>query len=493
MRTRVQPGFPLAELLTLLGAELLAGDAGASLSALSTDTRALEPGDYFLALTGARFDGHEFVPAAFERGAGGAIVERGAGRRLLARLSGIGGKAGRPVLGVDDPLAALQTLAAAHRRRFHLPVIGITGSNGKTTTKEMTAAILSRRYAVLKSRGNLNSQIGLPLAVLGLTAEHAAAVFELGISQRGELTRLCRMAGPTIGVITNIGPAHTEFLGDLDGVRAAKAELLEALPVDGVAVLNRDDAAYDWLRQRCRCRTVGFGLSTSADVRVVIGSAGPSPKPSPRLSDNRPVQPVTLEWARGRAEVILPLVGAHNAANAAAATAAALEVGVGPEEIVAGLQATQLPAMRSDWRRLPGGVRLLLDAYNANPVSVRRAMETAAQQAGGGRVAAFLGDMLELGPSAVRYHREIGEVAAALGLFRLVTVGPLAAAMADGAAAAGLPAGSMHRCDTLDEARALLAAWLERGELRAGDVVLVKGSRSTRMERLVENLTERED
>ncbi|MEW6325804.1 MAG: UDP-N-acetylmuramoyl-tripeptide--D-alanyl-D-alanine ligase, partial [Nitrospirota bacterium] len=399
MRTAVRPAFQVKELLPLLGAELLAGSAEAWVSALSTDSRVLEAGDYFLALKGERFDGHGFAQEALAKGAGGVIVERNAGRRLLASTPPT---ASRPVLGVEDPLAALQALAAAHRRRFHLPMIGITGSNGKTTTKEMTAAILSCRRRVLKTHGNLNSQIGLPLVVLRLAAEHAVAVLELGISRHGELTRLCRMAQPTIGVITNIGPAHTEFLGDLDGVRRAKAELLEALPADGVALLNRDDEAYDWLRRRCRCRSVSFGLSAAADVRAVVHEAG---SPS---SDGAPRQVLTLQWPGGRAEATTPAVGLHNACNAAAAAAAALQVGAGPDEIAAGLGAVELPAMRSEWRSLPGGARVLLDAYNANPLSVRRALETAARLAGRGRVVAVLGDMLELGPAARRWHEEMG-------------------------------------------------------------------------------------
>ena len=476
MRTAVRPGFQVRELLPLLGAQLLSGSGEAWLLALSTDTRTLEAGDYFLALKGAQFDGQAFARDAFARGAAGVIIERSAGRRLVTESAPAG-----PVLAVDDPLAALQALAAAHRRRFRLPVIGITGSNGKTTTKEMTAAILSRRYIVLKTEGNLNSQIGLPMVVLRLTDEHAVAVLELGISQHGELSRLCRLAQPTIGLITNIGPAHTEFLGGLEGVRTAKSKLLDGLPADGVALLNRDDDAYDWLRQRCRGRSVSFGLSPAADVRATVQKTESSPGAPLR-------QLLTLQWPGGRVEVVTPAIGTHNACNAAAAAAAALEIGATAGEIAAGLEAVELPAMRSEWKTLPGGVRLLLDAYNANPTSVRRALETAAQLAGRGRVTAFLGDMLELGPQARQWHEEIGAAAAALGLFRLVTVGPLAAAVADGATAAGLAAGSIHRCDTVDEARALLRQWL--GGLGPDDVVLVKGSRSTRMERVVDGVME---
>jgi UDP-N-acetylmuramoyl-tripeptide--D-alanyl-D-alanine ligase len=475
MRTTVRPGFRVAELVSILGADLLAGGNDGRLEALSTDTRTLQPNDYFLALKGERFDGHAFVVDALARGAGGAIVEREAGRRLLAAHL-----IDRPLLGVDDPLRALQQLATAHRRRFTLPVIGITGSNGKTTTKEMTAAILSQRYAVLKTRGNLNSQIGLPMMLLGLTAEHEAAVLELGISRAGELTRLCEQARPTIGIITNIGPAHLESLGDLDGVRAAKAELLAGLPADGLAVLNRDDPSYEWLRQRCRCRVVGFGSSPEAGVRGIVLEIERGDPPRQRIM---------VQWARGEAEALVPVIGPHFALNAAAAVAAALDVGVvGPDAITAGLEAARFPTLRSEVKTLPGGGRLLLDAYNANPSSVRRALEAAAQLAGPGAVIAVLGDMLELGPEAERWHDEIGRYAASLPVGRLITVGMLAGRMADGAGAAGLTAGAIRRCADVGEARAVLQRWLEAGEIRPGDVVLVKGSRGMRMERLVDGL-----
>jgi UDP-N-acetylmuramoyl-tripeptide--D-alanyl-D-alanine ligase len=482
MRTAVRPGFRVAELMSLLGAELLAGGQDERLEAVSTDTRTLQPDDYFLALKGDRFDGHAFVPAAFTRGAAGAIVERGAGRQLLAGGM-MHGEAIRPtLLGVDDTLLALQQLAAAHRRRFALPVIGVTGSNGKTTTKEMAASILSRRYPVHKTGGNLNSQIGLPMVLLGLTSVHKAAVLELGISRPGELTRLCELAGPTIGIITNIGPAHLESLGGLDGVRTAKAELLAGLPMEGVALLNRDEASFDWLSRRCRCRVVSFGESLEADVRgrILEIQRGDPPR-----------QRILVQWAGGRAEARLPMIGAHFAVNAAAAAAAALAVGIGPEEITAGLEAVQLPAMRSEVKPLPGGALLLLDAYNANPLSVRRALDTAAQLAGSGSVIAILGDMLELGPEAVRWHEEAGRYAASLPVGRLVTVGPLADRIADGAEAAGLATGAIERCADVKSAAGLLERWLGSGDIRAGDIVLVKGSRGMRMERVLDGLAGR--
>jgi UDP-N-acetylmuramoyl-tripeptide--D-alanyl-D-alanine ligase len=477
MRTTVRPGFRVAELIPLLGAELLSGSQEGWLEALSTDSRTLQTGDYFLALKGERFDGHAFVPAALAGKAAGAIVARDDGRRLLN-----GVPIQRTLLGVNDPLRALQQLGAAHRRRFAMPVIGVTGSNGKTTTKEMTAAILSQRHAVHKTRGNLNSQIGLPMVLLGLTSAHEAAVLELGISRHGELTRLCEAAAPTIGVITTIGPAHLESLGDLNGVRNAKGELLDSLPADGVAVLNRDEVSFDWLRERCRCRVVGFGESARADVKSRVLGIEPGEPPRQRI---------IVQWDGGSAEARLPFIGMHFAVNAAAAVAAALAVGVGPDEIVAGLETVRLPAMRSEIRPLPGGARLLLDAYNANPLSVRRALETAAQLSGSGSIVAVLGDMLELGPEAERWHDEVGRYAATLPVGRLVTVGTLAGRMADGAAAAGLSADAIERCADAESAAALLERWMRAGEIRAGDVVLVKGSRGMRMERVLDRLAGR--
>ena len=477
MRTIVRPGFHVTELIPLLDAELLAGDREGRLDAVSTDTRTLQPGDFFLALRGERFDGHAFVTTALERKAAGAIVEREAGRRLLK-----GAPIRQPLLGVADPLDALQRLAAAHRRRFVVPVIGVTGSNGKTTTKEMTASILACRHVVHKTRGNLNSQIGLPMTLLGLTADHEAAVLELGISRHGELTRLCELAAPTVGIITTIGPAHLESLGDLNGVRNAKAELIESLPAEGVAVLNHDEAPFDWLRRRCRCRVVSFGESSGADIRCLVLGIEPGEPPRQRI---------LVQWAGGRAEARLPVIGAHFAVNSAAAVAAALTVGVGPEEIVEGLETVRLPAMRSEIKPLPGGGRLLLDAYNANPLSMRRALETAAQLAGSGSIVAVLGDMLELGSETVRWHDEVGRYAASLPVGRLVTVGSLASRIADGAASAGLAADVIERCADVEQASALLERWMRSGEIRAGDVVLIKGSRGMRMERVVDRLAER--
>jgi UDP-N-acetylmuramoyl-tripeptide--D-alanyl-D-alanine ligase len=322
----------------------------------------------------------------------------------------------------------------------------------------------------------------LPMVLLGLTAAHEAAVLELGISRPGELTRLCELACPTIGIITNIGPAHLETLGGLDGVRSAKAELLAGLSAEGRALLNRDEASFDWLSRRCRCRVVGFGESPEADVRSRILGIVPGEPPRQRI---------LLQWAGGSAEALLPVIGAHFAVNAAAAAAAALAVGVEPREIATGLEEVRLPALRSEIKPLPGGARLLLDAYNANPLSVRRALETAAQLAGSGTIIAILGDMLELGPEAARWHEEIGRYAATLPVGRLVTVGALAGRMADGAAAAGLAADVIERCSDAKSAAALLEGWLRSGGIREGDIVLVKGSRGMRMELVADGLAGR--
>ena len=476
LRTSLCPGFTLPELVSLLEAEQLSGRGAERCLAVSTDTRTLHEGDYFIALRGPSFDAHDFLTVAIERGAGGLIVNHDAGRRLLSRQ-----RIAIPVIGVADPLMALQRMASAHRQRFTLPVVAITGSNGKTTTKEMLAAILSRRYETHKTRGNLNNEIGLPLTLMGLTAAHTAAVYELGISRWGELTRLCDMATPTIGLITNIGLAHIESLGDLEGVRSAKAELLDRLPADGVAVLNRDDESYGWLRSHCRGRSVSFGVSSASDVRVVAGAIEPGDAPRQRIG---------LSWSGGTVDLALPVVGLHNVLNAAAATAAALQVGIAADDIAAGLESFRPPAMRSEWRQLAGGVHLLLDAYNANPISTRCALETTVQLATSGQAVAFLGDMLELGTNAVWWHQELGRQLVALGLHRLVTVGPLARSIADGAEAAGMSTEAIRRCADVGEAGALLEDWLRDGVLRAGDLVLIKGSRAVGMDQLIDHVGE---
>jgi len=458
-------------MLEITGGRLVSGRPATPVRRVWTDSRTTRRGDFFVALTGARFDGHRYVTEALRKGAVGALVRRGymedkmGGRATLPKAAA--------VIEVDDPLRAYQDLARAHRRRFSIPVVAVSGSNGKTTTKEMIGRIVSERFKALVTEGNLNNHIGVPQTLFRMTTRHEAAVVEMGISGLGEMTRLCELAAPTHGVLTNIGPTHLATLGDIQTVARAKGEMLESLPTDGTAILNADDAFFAELCRRVRGRIVSFGYAAHADVRGLhIESRGPS------LSKVR-------IGIRGRARpfsVKLVVTGRHNVANALAAAATGIALGIGLGAIQAGLSRYRPSAMRSEVRRRHG-VTLLNDCYNANPASVRAALAWMAELKGTGRSFAVLGDMLELGSEAENAHREIGRELARTGTDYALTTGALGAAIACGALESGMPE------DHVVTARApeTLAARL-RGLVRKGDVVLLKGSRGTRMERLLEAL-----
>ncbi len=468
--------FTGADIAAITDGVLSQGSPATAVRRLWTDSRTVRRGDLFVALTGGRFDGHRFVAEALRNGAVGALVRYGFKLPGTALLVGPGGaSAGTPpvVIEVNEPLRAFQDLARAHRRRFDMPVVAVSGSNGKTTTKDMIAAILAERFATLKTEGNLNNHIGVPQTLLRLAARHEAAVIEMGISGLGEMARLCEIAAPTHGVLTNVGPTHLETLGDVRTVARAKGEMLDALPARGTAVLNADDAFYDELCARVRGRVRSFGFSRQADVRALsVETQGPSS--------------TTLRvGVRGRARpfsVSLAIAGAHNVANALAAVAAGLAVGVGEGAIRAGLARYRPAVMRSEVRRWRG-VTVLNDCYNANPASMRAALRWLSESKGTGRAIAVLGDMLELGGEAQQAHRDIGAEAARLGMDYLLTVGALAADIAHGALGEGMPP------DRVVTARdhGAVAEWL-KGMLRKGDVMLLKGSRGVRMEGILEEL-----
>jgi len=378
---------------------------------------------------------------------------------------------------VADTLRALGAVARHHRRRFELPVVGVTGSNGKTTTREMIAAILATRGPVLKTEGNLNNEVGVPLTLLRLGPEHRAAVVEMGMNHAGEIARLCAIALPQVGVVTNAAAAHLEGLGTVDGVADAKAELYQGLPPGGVAVANADDARMLRRAQASGRRLLTFAAAGGRRGDVVVLEL---------LDEGPGGLRFVLGVGNRELEVALPLVGAHNAANAAAAACAAIALGCDDREIVRGLAAVAPVGRRLRLERLPSGALLVDDCYNANPLSMGAALRTAASlaRAEGGRAVAVLGDMLELGPGELELHRQVGAEAAAAGLERLLCFGPRARALAEGAAAAGLPPDRIFHTEDV----AALAAAAGAG-LRAGDVLLVKASRGVRLERLVEALT----
>ncbi|HSN92172.1 MAG TPA: UDP-N-acetylmuramoyl-tripeptide--D-alanyl-D-alanine ligase, partial [Anaeromyxobacteraceae bacterium] len=399
------PRFTPDEIAAATGGRWL-GAPPAQVAGVSTDTRTLAAGCLFVALRGERFDAHQFLPEAAARGASAAVVAEG--------LAGPG-PAPLPAIAVKDTLAALGALARLHRRRFAVPVVAVTGSNGKTTTREMIAAILATRGPVLKSEGNLNNEVGVPLTLFRLEESHRAAVIEMGMSHPGEIARLAAVAEPQVGVVTNAAPSHLEGLGSVEGVADAKAELYRGLPPGGVAVANADDARMLRRAQESGRRLVTFavGRGRRGDVAVL------------EILEQTPEGLRFLLGVGNREiEVRLPLVGAHNAANAAAAACAAISLGCTDREIVAGLAAARPPGRRLRLERLPSGVLLVDDCYNANPLSMSAALRTLSELGGGSRRVAVLGDMLELGTFEGEAHRGLGAEAARSGVALLAAFGP---------------------------------------------------------------------
>jgi UDP-N-acetylmuramoyl-tripeptide--D-alanyl-D-alanine ligase len=464
-------GEPVAvtagELAEAAGGRLVGGDGGRVIGGISIDSRTVAPGDLFFAIRGERFDGHAFVGAAFEHGAAGVVVSDTA---AAAR-----GPEGAIVVLVDDTTAALQVLARHVRRASGAKVVAITGSAGKTTTKEIAAEFLSSRYRVFRNKGNLNNHIGLPLSLLELRGRPEVAVVELGMNHAGEIRTLVGIAEPDVRVWTNVGDAHMGFFASADAIADAKAEILEqARPAD-VLVANADDERVMAHARRFTAKVVTFGIDQEADVRAADVTDHGVDGTSAWLMTNH-----------GEARIETPLVGRGNLANILAAAAVALEADVPLAEIVA-RAATLAPApRRGKVLRLPGGVTVLDDSYNSSPAALRRALETLKSTTGRARKGAILGEMLELGDHAIRLHRACGEAAAAAGLAWLVTVGGAPAnALGEAAVIAGLPAASVRHAATLAEAAEIALSFA-----RPGDLVLVKGSRGIGVDRVTDRLEE---
>ncbi len=444
----------MATLARRLSAQRLGADA--RFTRVCTDSRQVAAGDLFVALKGERYDGHEFVARAGAHGAAGAVVSRLQECEL-------------PQVVVPDTLQGLQDYAASWRADFELPVVAVTGSNGKTTTKQMLSAIFAARGPVLATAGNLNNHIGVPLTLLGLRAEHRTAVIEMGANHAGEIARLAEIARPQIGVVTQAGDAHLEGFGSREGVAKAKGELFAALRSGGVAVINNDDAfAPLWKTLAAGASQITFSLTERADVSAL------NIEPTAAGAGMR----FELRAAEGRVAVQLPLAGRHNVSNALAAASCAVALGMDLKDIAAGLAQVKPAAGRLSWLTTASGARILDDSYNANPGSLRAGLEVLAACAG--RRILVLGDMGELGPEAARLHAEAGALARQLGIDALYATGRWseAAVKRFGAAAWHLPS-----------AEALVEAI--RPQIDSKTSLLVKGSRSSRMERVVAALTGR--
>ena len=450
--------------LAMGGTLVRSGSRGGIFAGAAADSRQVAPGQIFFALPGERTDGLRFVPQAAAAGAVAVVVPRG-------RATPPGSEE-VAVIAVDDPRVALGDLARAVRAEFKGRVVGVTGSNGKTTTKELTAAALRPLGDVMRTPGNLNTDVGLPLAVLAASGQEAAWVLEMAMRGRGEIAYLAALASPQIGVITNVAGAHLERLGSIDEVARAKGELFAGLGPDGVAVLPTDDPRIEAqaapVAPGRRLRFDGGGPGGArADVRVLdlvpAGAAG-----------------AVVRYAVRDAPVVtrLPLGGAHNARNGAAALAVALAAGVPPVEAARALETPALPPHRSA-TLMAGGRVVFDDCYNANPASMHAALATVASSTGGGRAFAVLGDMLELGPDAEELHREVGLDAGAR-LAGVVAVGALAGALIDGARAVGLDPGRAVVEASAEAAARRVASWTA-----PGDWILVKASRGMKLEQAV--------
>jgi UDP-N-acetylmuramoyl-tripeptide--D-alanyl-D-alanine ligase len=447
------------------GGRLISGDPRRLAAGVSTDSRTIRAGELFVPLKGPNFDGHRFVAAALQRGACGALLEPG-------EEGAAASFPGPFFIRVPDALKALGDLAHFWRNKHRVQVAAITGSNGKTTTKEMTARILERRFRVLRNEGNLNNLIGLPLSLLKLTEEHEIAVLEMGMNLPGEIRRLKAIADPRISLITNVGRAHLEFLGSLEGVARAKGELWEELRVEDWIGVNADDERVVRLAASAPCRKKSFGIEKTAEIRAEgIG-----------LDEGRGVR-FDLCASGRKVRVSLTVFGRHNVYNALAAASLAEILGLGPEEIAAGLEAFQPLYSRGKPVLLPGGVHVLDDSYNSNPDSLRATLAAFAEMKGENRGLAVLGDMLEVGPSSPEFHEQAGREIGGMGLAHLIVFGEASRGIAAGAREAGMEENRVHEPRDVEE----LVAVLE-GAVRAGDWILIKGSRRMRMERVVEAL-----
>jgi len=452
--------FSARDVAEWTGGNLLRGNADAQLSGVSIDSRAVAPGQLFVAIAGPNHDGHAYLEAANAAGAAGLLVARDRGLP----------SGDLPVVAVDDTTRSLGALAAGHRARFDGPVVAITGSNGKTTAKEMCAAILDAGAPTLRNRGNLNNQFGLPLTLLAREAHHRRIVVELGMNHRGEIAALAAIARPRVGAVTNVGTAHIEYLGSREAIASEKGDLLAALPAEGVAVVNEEDGFAAALADRTRARVLRFGRSDSADVH-----------PADVSHDTAEFR-FRLMTPGGETPVQIAGLDETTLCNALCAAAAASAAGASLDEVTAGLAAYRPVAGRLERLDLPDGVVVIDDSYNANPQSMEVALQLLARS-GNGRRVAVLGDMGELGDSAEQAHRDAGRLSAQLGIDFLVAVGSRAPLVAAGAREAGLAAARIHELPTSEEAGPPV-----RALLKPGDWVLVKGSRAMRMERVAQYL-----
>lgn len=440
----------------------LAGSGEIAVQGYSIDTRTLNAGDLFFAVKGPRFDGHDFLQQAMEKKAAGVVIERGA----IQPVAGFG------VVRVPSTIGALQDLAREVRRLWGGPIVGVTGSAGKTTTKEMIAAVLSRKYTVMRSIGNLNNEFGLPLCLLRVEQAQTIAVLEMGMSAKGEILNLARIAEPNEGVITNVNPVHLEFFDSIDGIAAAKAELLQGLVEPRVAYLNYDDPRVRAMAANFSGKLVSYGVEAEAAFRGQafrdLGLEGTA---------------FTVHTPDHDQDFVLPLLGAHNVANALAAIAVGITHGIPWNDVCDAIAAMKPEKKRGEIIKFQEGFAVIDDSYNSNPKALTEMVRFLGRLEGYTRKIVVAGEMLELGSASAELHRTCGREAANAGATLIVGVQGEARSILDGAREAGLKEEQLQFAKDAAEAGAMLARVVRRG-----DVVLVKGSRGVKLEQVLNEL-----
>jgi len=462
------PVFQGHDILKATGGTLIQGNPAGFLSGISTDSRRITKGNLFIPLKGDRYEGHDYLNAAVKEGAAGLLVQKDSEKKYLSFDESI------TIVLVEDTLKALGDIAHYWRKKFAASVVAITGSSGKTTTKEMIAGISGLEKNVMKAQGNFNNLVGVPLTLLNLREQHDAAILELGTNRRGEIERLTRIAEPDIGLITNIGPAHLEGLKSLDVVREEKCDLFRNMAASKVAIINMDDEALRTAGNIWHGKRITFGLGQDADVSaeniIKKGKQGVS---------------FTLRIAGKRHYVHLSVTGEHNVYNALAAAASSWALGIEHDTIRQGLMAFTPITGRMEICQLKNGAFIINDTYNANPASVREALKVLKDLRGSHSGTVILGDMLELGDRAEEMHEGIGSLMADTGVGTIFLRGRLSRATAAGALKRNVPDNRIFFFETPEEVIPHL-----KSTLKKGDWILVKGSRMMKMEEVVRTIVE---
>ena len=446
----------LSQIAQFAAALLSPGDGTVLINKISTDSRTIKPGELFVALRGENFEGHDYIEVAARAGATGALVDLNWQGNIPGNFA---------LLRAADTLQAYQNLAANYRKSLPLKVLAITGSNGKTSTKDFAASVLARKFRVTKTEGNFNNHVGLPRTILEATSDDEIGVWEIGMNHPGEIAALSKIAAPDAAIITNIGVAHIEFMGSREAIATEKGALAEAVGPQGTVILNADDRFSEGIAQRTRARVVSAGM-TGGSVRAI------------EIRQSAEGSEFTIVEGAHRCRAQLPVAGSHMVQNALLAVAAGRAFGLSIEECAAGLAAAPLTKARLQIKEI-GGVQFLDDSYNANPDSMKAALRTLVELDAEGKRIAVLGEMRELGSESERGHREVGETAATLGVDQLITIGETAEMIAEGARTAGL--------DKVSSARSTGEAAKLLGEIaEPGDLVLIKGSRGAHTEEVIE-------